>query len=784
MNHLTSSSARRSAGLLACAVCGLPAVALAQVGAARPTGRPVWVFVLALLLCAGAVGVAVAARRRGARAWRLACGLLAGSAVVVVGGSLTTAAASEERGAATPAAPASPFIEVDAEAARQLGIKTEMLSPRDMVTTLEATGRIVPVEARQAHLGARISGRLTGVHVRVGDRVSAGQVVATLDSVDAAQAAAAYRDATARVSAAERHLATRRELVASGAFTEAPLEEARRNLAEARVAQAQVGSELAQARNELDSARAEFTRTERMVASGSYTAAAVEDARQKLAEAERGLAQARSADAEAEAAQIEAEGALRVAQSKVNSAQALLDRTSRLAATGEMDRAPLEQAETLVAEARSRLSQAEAGLEQARRQAQRGEDLYRAELVSLNDLEARRTLVREREAQRSEAASAAANAQSALARQQKISAERMTSGRAEQEARNTLDEARRELAAAEARVAKAASRVKVVAGGMAPAQAAVDAAAAALAREKELAGDKTRATTVLEAARLRVAQAERVVAGKQGEDTESARKAQVAGAAAQREERLATTRVRSREQLLESEREVRASRIARDNAAEVLALLGATSATAGARGPVQVPVRAPIAGLVTTVAASVGEAVSPEKDLMTVVDLSEVYVEADVYERDLPRVATGQLVRISVRSCPGQTFVGAVVSISGELDAQTRAAHVRALLPNPSWPLRPEMFATVAFITDRGNRVLTVPSEAVQEVGGKKVVFIQRTPTQYEMRAVTLGRAAGGRVEVVGGLSAGAAVVTNGSYLLKSQQQRDQLGEGNGQLQD
>ncbi len=537
---------------------------------AATTGRPGWAWPAAVLLLTGAVGVSALGRRRGLKTGTVS-GLLLAGAVVVLGVTRPHEAlgGEEAEGEAAHAGEAeeSPFLEVDAAAVKDLGLRTETARPGDLSSGLQATGRIIAVEARQAHLGSRVSGRLTSVRVKVGDRVAAGQVVATLDSVDAAQAAAAHREATGRVQAAERYLANRRELVASGAYTAAPLEEARRGLAAARVAQAQAASELAQARNEQDTARAELTRTERLVASGSYTAAAVEEARGRLAEAERGLAEAHSAQADAEADATEAEGALKVAQSKVGSAQALADRTGRLAATGELDKAPLEQAQTLLSEAKSRLSQADAGLAQARRQAQRGEELYRAELVSLNDLEGRRTAVREREAQRAEAAAAVASAQAALGRQERIAGERMTSGRAEQEARNALDEARRELAAAEARLAKAQSRAAVVARGVAPAQAAVEAASGQLAREKSLAGDKTRADTALDAARLRVAQAERVVAGKQGELTEAEHSVQVANAALAREDGLARAQVRGREQLLDAERELAAARLARENAA-------------------------------------------------------------------------------------------------------------------------------------------------------------------------------------------------------------------------
>ena len=751
--------------------------------AAESTGRPIWVAPIVILLLLGAGVTAPLARRFGRE--RLGGPSAAVLALVALALLVATrpgaAPGGEEPGHEEPGhnADEDAVVQVDPAALAALGLETETVAPSDLAVGLDATGRIVAVESREAHVGSRISGRLTSVRVEVGERVTAGQVVATLDSVDAAQAAAAWREAVARHEAARRNLATRQELVASGTFTAGPLEDARRQLAEARTEQAKAASELAQARNESDAAKAELGRTQRLVASGTFTTAAVEEARQRLAEAERGLAEARSAVAGAEADRTAAQGELRIASQRVASAQALADRTAGLAATGELDRGPLEQAQNALADARSRLQQVTASLDQTRRQLARGEELYRNELISLNELESRRTAETEQEAQHREASSAVANANSALDRQERISSAKMASGRAVQEARNAVDEAERELAAAKARLTKAGARIEVVRGGLPPAEQAVDTARSTIEREQALAKDETRSGTALEEAKLRVSQAERIVSGKEGEVAEAGRKVDVATAVVKREERLSAGRVRAREQLLDSEREVRAAAIAKDNAAEVLQILGSSpSAAQQTRGPLQIPVRSPLSGLVTELDAAVGEAVSAEQNLMSVIDLTEVYVEADVYEKDLPRLAEGQLVSVEVRSQPGERFLGSVVSISSKLDPETRAAHVRALLQNPGWRLKPGMFATVGFVTDRQAGALTVSGEAVQEVEGRPTVFVQQASEQFEARTVVLGRRDGERIELTSGLTAGEVVVTKGSYLLKSQQMKGELGEG------
>ncbi|MCC7492071.1 MAG: efflux RND transporter periplasmic adaptor subunit [Fimbriimonadaceae bacterium] len=751
--------------------------------AAANGGRPGWRWPLAgALLLLAAAAPPLAARRARPTVGRWVSGL----ALLATGGVLWLApppvdpaepAAADEH--AGEAAAESPFVEVDPAAVAALGLRTALVAPADLVTTLAATGRLLALESHQAHLGSRVPGRLTSDTVRVGERVAAGQVVATLDSVDAAQAAAAWREAGAQLAAAQRNLAVRRRLVASGALTQGPLEEARRQLAAARTEQAKAGSALAQARNELDAARAEQERTTHLAGRGAFTTAAEEEARQRFAETEQALAAARTAVAEAAAEIGDAEGEVALARQKLASASALAERTGRLVATGELDRAPLEQAQNALAAARSQQQQSAAALDQAERSAQRGEELYRAELLALNDLEARRAALRERQAQHQEATAAVATAQTALRRQEQISHAQMAGGRAQQEADNSVAEARRELAAAEARLAKRQARQEVVSAALTPAQAAVNAARGAMQREQALAGDGTRAQSASAAARLRVQQAERTVDGTQGEASEAARQVALATTAVAREQRLAREQVRGRELLLDAEQQVQAAGIAQRNAAEMLQILGAsTGAAARGASRLQIPIRTPLAGLVTALEASVGEAVGAEQDLLTVVDLSELYVEADVPERDLPQVAEGQLVRVTVRAFPAETFLGSVVSLSGQLDPETRAAHVRARLQNPAWRLRPEMFAEVGFVTAQSGRVLHVPAEAVQEVEGRAVVFVQLTPLRYETRPVTLGPRSAQRVAVTAGLHAGENVVIAGSYLLKSERLKGELGHG------
>ncbi len=668
-------------------------------------------------------------------------------------------------------------VHLEAEMAEALGLVVEPVLPGELASTLSVTGRLIAVEANEAHLGPTVAGRVAAVEVKVGDRVAAGAPVAWLDSVDVAQAAAAARESAARLTAAGRALAAKRELAANGAYSIGPLESARREAAEARLERAGIAATEERARNELAAAQSELERTEALAAAGEYTTAASEASRRALADAERDLTDAEQALAAAETEQAAAEAELANLRTRLEGAQAVLARTERLAATGELDRAPLEQADNAVAAARARREQAEAAAQQARRLVERGEAAYRSELISLNELEQRRTEQRDAEAALTEAESALVNAEAALARQQAIHDTRLVSGRAVQEAANAAAEAERAVAGAEATLGRFERNVEVARRGLPPATARVAAARASHEREQATAEAGTHAARAIDAARLRVDQAARSLTGAEREQAESARKVAAAESALAREAQLAQGQVRAREQLLEAERDVAAARIARDAAAEVVAILGGARAERR-DGRLLVPIRSPRGGLVTEVHAAAGMAVGPEADLVTVVSLSELYVEADVTEQELPRVAEGQLVQVTVAAFPAETFTGSVVAVAGRLDPETRAAHVRALLRNPDGRLRPEMFAQVEFFTARRDGVLSVPEEAVQELDGVPHLFIQTGAEEYTARAVEVGPPQAGQVELLAGLEPGERVVVGGAYLLRSQLLKGELGEG------
>ena len=188
-------------------------------------------------------------------------------------------------------------------------------------------------------------------------------------------------------------------------------------------------------------------------------------------------------------------------------------------------------------------------------------------------------------------------------------------------------------------------------------------------------------------------------------------------------------------------------------------------------------ISSPLSGVITKLKASPGEVIDPESELFTVADLSIVWVQAEVYEKDLGRIQVAQPAFITVDTYADEQFAGKVTYISDFLDPQTRTAKVRCEVPNPAVRLKLDMFANVNLPTTFSRQVLTVPAGAIQTVGDRTVVFIQKAPTKFEPRWVTAGKTVRGFVEITHGLNPGEPAVKAGSFHLKSILTGKDLGE-------
>jgi cobalt-zinc-cadmium efflux system membrane fusion protein len=188
-------------------------------------------------------------------------------------------------------------------------------------------------------------------------------------------------------------------------------------------------------------------------------------------------------------------------------------------------------------------------------------------------------------------------------------------------------------------------------------------------------------------------------------------------------------------------------------------------------------ITSPFAGVVTKQEASPGEVVDSTTALFTIADLSAVWVQAEVYEKDLGRLRVGQTALITVDTYPNQTFTGKITYISDFLDPRTRTARVRCDVPNTDIRLKLDMYANVNLPTTFSRRTLAVPSGAIQQVGDKTVVFIRKTATEFEPRWVTAGNTVRDLVEITNGLKEGEPVVKAGAFHLKSILVGKDLGE-------
>ena len=187
------------------------------------------------------------------------------------------------------------------------------------------------------------------------------------------------------------------------------------------------------------------------------------------------------------------------------------------------------------------------------------------------------------------------------------------------------------------------------------------------------------------------------------------------------------------------------------------------------KGPLKtMTVRAPSSGYVFQKPAFKGTRVAPGDKIFDVVDLSSVWVIADIYEYEIPFVKIGQKARITLSYFPGKEFVSKVDFIYPSLSGQTRTAKARFVLPNPGLLLKPQMFANVEMELDLGQR-LAIPATAVLDTGTRQVVYVDVGDGFFTPRQVRLGDRADDMVEVTSGLKAGEKVASTAVFLIDSE---------------
>ncbi|MBW4578239.1 MAG: efflux RND transporter periplasmic adaptor subunit [Tildeniella nuda ZEHNDER 1965/U140] len=187
-----------------------------------------------------------------------------------------------------------------------------------------------------------------------------------------------------------------------------------------------------------------------------------------------------------------------------------------------------------------------------------------------------------------------------------------------------------------------------------------------------------------------------------------------------------------------------------------------------------ITITAPIAGIVADRETTTGESGEDAgKKVMTIINGSSVQVNANIYEKDIDLIQTGQRIQMTVASLPKRTFQGRISVIGSTVQGETRVVPVKAQLDNPNGVLKPGMFAELEVLTDRTPAaLLAVPKSALVTTNDKKTIVFVQNGTAFQPTEATLGREAGEFVEVKNGLFDGDRIVTQRANQLYAQSLR------------
>jgi len=191
----------------------------------------------------------------------------------------------------------------------------------------------------------------------------------------------------------------------------------------------------------------------------------------------------------------------------------------------------------------------------------------------------------------------------------------------------------------------------------------------------------------------------------------------------------------------------------------------------------QLEIKAPIDGVIIERKATAGELVEKSNAIYTISDPTQLWTMAEIKERDIAAVKTGQDATFTVLAYPQEKFKGKVVLIGNQVEDGSRTLEVRIAVDNTDGRLKSGMFADVEIVTTVLENVLIVPDSTLQTEGDNQIVFVALDGNKFEKRVVKLGLEQDGNVQILDGVKAGEKVVTDGSFILKSEMLKGQLGE-------
>ena len=163
-----------------------------------------------------------------------------------------------------------------------------------------------------------------------------------------------------------------------------------------------------------------------------------------------------------------------------------------------------------------------------------------------------------------------------------------------------------------------------------------------------------------------------------------------------------------------------------------------------------------------------GQRIMAGQTLYKVADLSTVWVEGEVFERDLPAIRVGAIVTAELDAIPGEQRTGRITYLYPILNAETRTARIRVVLQNPGLRLKPGMYATIRIQGATVNAV-SVPRSAVLSTGERNLVFVRRSDGMLEPRNVTIGESTEDRTRIITGVSVGETVVASATFLVDAE---------------
>jgi Cu(I)/Ag(I) efflux system membrane fusion protein len=178
--------------------------------------------------------------------------------------------------------------------------------------------------------------------------------------------------------------------------------------------------------------------------------------------------------------------------------------------------------------------------------------------------------------------------------------------------------------------------------------------------------------------------------------------------------------------------------------------------------------RSPASGIVVEKSAIEGSRIMPGMDLFRIADLSRVWIDGEVFEKDLSLVRIGQHADVTFEAYPGEVFDAVISYVHPTVSIESRTGRVRLELENPGLRLKPGMYAQVALHSAGERQVLVVPRAAVHYTGTRSLVFVRHGETLMP-HEVTTGHVAGAEVEILSGIDPGMQVVSSANFLIDAE---------------